>query len=251
MSESPDPTPGPGAARLGPSPWLWMILGCLIVSLSGLARINKEYLQADAVRSAEETPFPIKDLPRQLGENWEMVGDEIELDRETLQVAGCSDYVYREYRDKRTRVTLQVLVSFGPAVRIFPHSPVVCYPASGFKKHGGPWEQSIPLGDSEEDETATFSELIYTKPGGGMEELKEVYYSFWHDGRWDPDAKKQNFYRAPGMFKVQVERSITAAEAKVRDSPAEEFIVALIPEINRRIEATLGTEDAPAQAVTD
>lgn len=251
MSESPDATPRSGAARLGPSPWLWMILGCLIVSLSGLARINKERLVADAVRSSEETPFPIKDLPRQLGEHWEMVGDEIELERETLQVAGCSDYFYREYTDKRTKVTLQVLVSFGPAVRIFPHSPIVCYPASGFEKHGGPWKQVIPLGGSEEEETATFSELIYTRPGGGVQELKEVYYSFWHDGRWDPDAKKQNFYRHPGMFKIQVERSITAAEAKVRSSPSEEFIVALIPEINRRIEAIYGTEDASSQAVTD
>jgi hypothetical protein len=251
MSESTDSTPGPGTARLGPSPWLWMILGCLIVSLSGLARINKERLQADAVRSSKETPFPLKDLPRQLGEHWEMVGDELELDRETLQVAGCSDYFYREYMDKRTKVTLQVLVSFGPAVRIFPHSPIVCYPASGFEKHGGPWKQIISLDDSEEGETATFSELIYTRPGGGLQELKEVYYSFWHDGRWDPDAKKQHFYRHPGMFKVQVERSVTANEAKVRSSLSEEFIAALIPEINRRIKATHDTEHASSQAVTD
>lgn len=246
MSESPDPIPSTKTPRLGPSPWLWMVLGCLIVALSGLARINKERLEANAVRAAEVTPFPIRDLPRELGENWEMVGDELELDRQTLQIAGCSDYFFREYVDKRTRVSLTVLVSFGPAVRVFPHSPLVCFPASGFEKRGGPWMKTIPLGDSEEDGSAAFSSLVYTRPGGGVEELKEVYYSFWHAGQWNPEARQQDFYRRPGMFKVQVERLVTADEANDRSSPAEDFLAALVPVINRQIEETMVIEDAPS-----
>lgn len=253
MSESLDQKSTAEAARLGPSPWLWMILACLVVSLSGLARISKDRLQADAVRAAEKTPFPIRDLPRELGENWEMVGDEIDLPPETLQVAGCSDYFFREYVDKRTKVSFSVLVAFGPAVRIFHHSPIICFPANGYNKRGGPWKRDIPLGDSADEGTAHFSSLVYTRPGGGVEELKEVYYSFWHDGQWDPVARetKQDFYRSPEMFKVQVERLVTADEANVRSSPTEEFLAALVPVINRRIEETLGAERPPANLTTD
>lgn len=243
MSEQPDPAPK--ANPLGPSPWTWMILACVVIAGSGLIRVNQERAFADAARSAEQSPFPIRDLPRELGSHWKMVGDERNLDAETLQIAGCSDYLYRQYVDSRTGVTLTVLVSFGPAMQVFPHSPIVCYPANGYSKRAGPVQRSVKVGDDGPGDRAVFSVLAYDRPGGGLEDLKEVYYTYWHDGQWDPDASetKRRFYHRPAMFKIQVERPITSDEINA-GSPIEEFVAALVPEINRRIEQWAGETSA-------
>ena len=234
------------ARRLGPSPWTWMILACVIVAASGLIRVNQERLFADAARAAERSPFSIRDLPQELGGHWKMIGDEHDLPPETQQIAGCSDYLYRDYADSRTGVTLRVLVSFGPAIKVFPHSPIVCFPAHGYKSRGGPWKRVITINSSDPEKTANFSALVYGRSaGGGAEELTEVYYSYWHDGRWDPDATatKNQFQHRPAMFKIQVERTIIPSEINAPSSPIEEFVAALVPEIERRLdEATSGTQ---------
>lgn len=237
-SEMPSSSAGPR-----PSPWRWMGLACAIIAASGLVRLNQERLFADAARAAQEAPFTIRDLPRELNEGgkgrWIMQGEEGVLDEDTLQIAGCSDYMYRHYVDKSTGVVLTVLVAFGPANRVFPHSPVVCFPANGYKPRGRPSRRKIELGGPGAARGVDFSVHAYGKSGGGADELEEVFYSFWHDGRWDPEATqtKNRFHHRPAMFKVQVERSIGENEINARESPIEGFLAALIPEIERRYDA--------------
>jgi hypothetical protein len=234
VAELPQQTATPNA-RLGPPPWAWMVLACVIIAASGLLRINQERAFADAARSAQTPPFPMRELPRELGEHWKMQGEEQELDPDTLTIAGCSDYMLRRYVDDRTGVALTVLVSFGPAAKVFPHSPIVCYPSTGFKKRAGPSIRSIDAGD---DESARFSVLAFARPDGGIDDLRQVYYSYWHDGRWDPESSqtKNRFFHRPAMFKIQVERPITFDEIEARSSPIDEFLEALVPEIDRRID---------------
>ena len=231
-----DSTSSIPARRFGPSPWNWMILACAIIAISGAIRVNQESQFADAAHAAETSPFPIRDLPRDLGDHWKMYGDEQYLEEETLQIAGCSDYLFRTYVDNRTGVTLTVLVAFGPAERIFPHSPIVCFPANGYQRRGGPWRRIIR---SDDTEPAGFNALVYGKSGGGVDELREVYYSFRHDGQWSPDAEqtRQQFRHRPAMFKIQVERPIVPGEAGSKNSPIEDFIAALLPEIEQRLAA--------------
>ena len=193
--------------RLGPSPWPWMIVACALVAASGFVRINQERQFADAARSVETAPFSMRDLPKELGEHWIMDGDEQILDAKTQQIAGCSDYMCRTYIDDRTGVRLTVLVAFGPADRVFYHSPVECFPANGFQHRGGPWRRGVAIAntdrESESGRKVPFAALAYGKSGGGLESLTEVYYSFWHDQRWSPYAEKTSklFRHRPAMFK--------------------------------------------------
>lgn len=237
----------PAVRRRGPSPWTWMIVACALVALSGVVRVNQERLFADAARTAETPPFSLRDLPRSLGGLWTMVGDENELPAETLQIAGCTDYVYRDYVDDSTGVQLRVLVAFGPAIKVFPHSPVVCFPANGFKARGEAKQRDVSFDEPDSDsadgasspDSAPFRAMTFGRSGGGREELVEVYYSFWHDGLWDPDASqtKRRFQHRPALFKIQVERLINPSEqTKTENSPIEGFLADLVPEINRRID---------------
>ena len=195
------------------------------------------------------------DLPAQLGPKnpgeadpddpsqwrWQQIGEDQVLEEETLQIAGCTDYMYRNYIDNSTGVALTVLVSFGVADRIYPHSPLVCFPANGFQPRGGPWQRTIEFegASPEEQEAASFKALVYGKPSGGYEELREVYYSFWHDGRWQADQPQNLFRHRPAMFKIQVERPIIPGEARGEGSrPIEGFLRDLIPEIERRYAAS-------------
>jgi hypothetical protein len=223
-----------------------MILACAIVAASGAVRINQESEFADAAQSAEDSPFVMAELPPELGENWEQVGEDEVLKEETLQIAGCTDYVLRNYVDKRTGVTLTVLVSFGAADRVYPHSPIVCFPANGFQQRGGPWMRTIEVeGESPEERRGTnFKALAYGKPGGGKEELREVYYSFWHNGQWRADHSDNFFRHRPAMFKIQVERPVIRGEARGEGSPIEGFLEDLIPEIERRYAASQAQDPA-------
>lgn len=241
----PDATPTGPSRPLGPSPWPWMVLACAIVAASGLIRVNQESAFADAAQSAEIAPFRMADLPPQLGEHWEQVGEDQILEEETLQIAGCADYVIRNYVDNRTGVSLTVLVAFGPADRVFPHSPVVCFPANGFQPRGGPWRREVKVGESpsEEGRKFVFNAQVYGKPGGGVEELREVYYTFWHDGTWSPNQSQNLFRHRPAMFKIQVERPVVPGEARGEGSPIEGFLQDLVPEVERRYAAS---QDATA-----
>lgn len=224
--------------RLGPSPWGWMILACVLVAASGVVRVSQERLFADAARAAEKPPFTLRDLPQSLNGEWQMEGEELELDDRTQQIAGCTEHMYRDYVDNHTGVVLRVLVAFGPAIQVFPHSPDVCFPAHGYKPRGETRRREVALKSSDPDSTATFNAMTFGRSGGGSEELVEVYYSYWHDDHWDPEAKqtKHRFQHRPAMFKVQVERTINPNETKApSQSPIEEFIAALVPEINQRL----------------
>lgn len=237
---------------LGPSPWIWMIVGCVLVAASGVVRIRQEQLFADASLSVKQSPFPLRDLPTVLGGHWEMIREE-ELEPETQQIAGCSDYMYRFYANTHTGVTLKVLVAFGPATQVFPHAPDICFPSQGYQATGKTRRANVPVKtsdmtpapESEPIATIPFRAMIFSRPDAGREEFIESHYSFWHDGRWDPDARetKRKFQHRPAMFKVQVDRTITSGERESSQSASEEFVAALVTELNQRIDEWINHPD--------
>lgn len=239
--------PVPVARRpLGPSPWIWMIVGCVLVAASGLVRVRQEQLFADASLSVKESPFPLRDLPTSLGGHWEMIQEE-ELEAETQQIAGCSDYMYRFYANTHTGVMLKVLVAFGPATQVFPHSPDICFPSQGYQATGKTRQVPVAVNSSESEVSPTvpFRAMTFSRPNAGREEYIESHFSYWHDGRWDPDAKdtKQKFQHRPAMFKVQVDRTISSSERDASQSASEEFVAALVTELNQRIDKWVNSPD--------
>lgn len=253
MSASASPEPNTAATHTvrpssgRPSPWVWMILACLLLAASGAIRISQEQRFHIAAAAVETPPFPMKDLPEVLG-HWRMQGEEQKLAEETIEVAGCSDYMARSYVDDRTGVALSVLVAFGPAERVFPHPPTVCFPSFGYTAATGAQshvvEASSQANESDDaletaDGPVRFESVVYSKPTGGGAELVEVYYSFRHAGQWSPHASntQKQFRHQPAMFKVQVQRPIAPREAGAQNSPIEDFLAELVPEIERRLAA--------------
>ncbi|MEW4571261.1 exosortase-associated EpsI family protein [Tautonia sp. JC769] len=230
---------------LGSSPWIWMIVGCALVAASGVVRLRQEQLFADASLSVKQSPFPLRSLPTVLGGHWEMIQEE-ELEAETQQIAGCSDYMYRFYANTHTGVTLKVLVAFGPATQVFPHAPDVCFPSQGFQLSGNARRVNVPVESAQAaspddpggSTIVPFRAMTFSRPNAEREELIESHYSFWHDGRWDPDAKetRRKFQHRPAMFKVQVDRTTSLREQEASQSASEEFVAALIAELNHRID---------------
>ena len=234
----------------GRKPWAvmaWALVGCALLGTSGVVRaiqdrrfeIEKGYLEA--------CPFPLKDLPVELG-GWKMVeGGDKSLDPLTTRISGATDYVMRAYVDELTGVSLSVLVLFGPAEQVVPHTPQICYPACGYSPTDEPSYRDIKGPDGQK---YLFRSGVFAK-SGGRSVLREVsYHSFRLDGPWSPDAAAGRRFprKNPGIFKVQIQRRVADGERRDLEDPIEQFIARLLPEIDRRVDAIAGGKTPKATA---
>jgi len=211
-----------------------MAAACLVLAASGAVRVTQEHRFGIAIQNASESPFLLRDLPKNLGEGeWVVRGDDQVLDKEIRQIAGAVDYVARTYINEKTGVLLEALVVFGSAENVFPHAPTVCFPSFGYSMAAGSRQYLMPTPGG----TAVFDSLIYFKPAVEASRT-EVFYSYWHDGRWSPFAAQtsKRFRHHPEMFKIQVQRLVGPIERRDQ-SPIEDFLGKFVPEIDRRIAA--------------
>ena len=133
-----------------------------------------------------------------------------------MRITGGTDHIVRTYADDLTGVSLTVLVLFGPAEPVLPHTPEVCYPSSGFRL-----VDALGLGRSSSDGPGRagasrsrarreFRSGVYQKAAGRAMLREEVYHSFRLDGQWSPDIGSGRKFprRNPGVFKVQIQRQV-------------------------------------------
>jgi Protein of unknown function (DUF3485) len=233
--ETSDSAATPVRPRRG-SALIWMVIGCTLLITSGVARSVQDRRHRVESSYAEACPFPLRSIPTTLG-RWKMVGEEMILDSLTMRITGGTDHSMRTYVDELTGVTLVVLVLFGPAEPVIPHTPQVCYPSSGFHQVDDATDRVI---ESKEDQiTSVFRSAAYAKSGGrGM--LREgVYHSFRLEGQWSPHAGSGRKFprRSPSVFKVQVQRRMADGERIGRNDPIEQFLSLLVPAIEREIKS--------------
>jgi hypothetical protein len=208
------------------------VLACALVLGSGAVRWWQARRVDAAMAQGREAPFPLAQVPINLG-TWE--GTATELDPLIVEGTGSSDHITRRYVDRRTGVSLDVIVLYGPTHDVFIHSPELCYPKAGFTGAGETIERPIrcPVGN------VPFRSVAYTKGDAGRSDSQEVYYSWRYGGRWSTTATtpKQS-ERIPGMYKVQVARRIVRGESRTLDNPCESFLEVLIPDLEARITAS-------------
>jgi EpsI family protein len=209
----------------------WIVTACVMLGLSGAVRYWRDLQFLSIHNQSKDSPFPLKDIPKDLG-TWRAVeGSEAVLDPEIAKVAGSTDHMIRTYaNDKGTQIT--VLVLYGPADAVWGHTPDICYPASGFGTLVAPRNVQVPLGDS--SRSVTFREGVYGRPQAEGNEFHEVYYSFLNAGEWRPnmDDRWKRFRYFPGMFKIQIERRVKAVG--LEDSPSPGLLANLVKEIETR-----------------
>lgn len=238
-------TSSPAIAISKWTPWVWALIGCIILGTSGIVRAVQERRHLVENNYKETCPFPLAELPTKLG-GWRLVpGGEKSLDALTIRITGSTSHIMRNYVDDLTGVSLAVLVLFGPAEPVLPHTPEVCYPASGYNQVDDAATRRIKADDGTE---AEFRSAIYAKPGGRTMHREEAYHSFRLEGRWSPDvgAGRKFPRRNPGLFKIQISRWVAEGERRNIDEPIEQFLKLLIPEIERRIAASETPAGSPS-----
>jgi len=199
--------------------------------------VEKGYLEA--------CPFPLKSLPKEF-DGWRLVdGGDKTLDSLTTRITGASEHVLRTYVDELTGVTLSVLILFGPAEPVLPHTPQICYPSCGYTATEPPSDRTIKGPDKQ---SYVFRAGVYEKSGGRAKLHEVAYHAFRLEGPWSPDvATGRKFPRKnPGIFKVQIQRRVAEGERRDSDDPIEQFLAKLIPVIDRRIaESQAGGPGSP------
>jgi hypothetical protein len=230
-----DSATAPVTSRRG-SALIWMVIGCVLLITSAVARSVQDRRHQVESSYTEACPFPLRAIPTTLG-RWKMVGEEMSLDSLTMRITGGTDHSMRTYVDELTGVTLVVLVLFGPAEPVMPHTPEVCYPSSGFRQVEDTADRVI---EAKEDKHASvFRSAVYAKSGGRAMIREGVYYSFRLEGQWSPHGGSGRKFprRNPSVFKLQIQRRMAEGERLGRDEPIEQFLSLLVPAIEREIKS--------------
>jgi hypothetical protein len=221
-----------------------MTLACVMLGTSGLVRAWQDDHFATAQSRVENPPFPLKDLPKTLGEWRFQDGSETSLDPQIARVAGCTDHLIRVYTNATTGVSVTALILFGPAQNVFGHRPEVCYPAAGYRPVDEAFVRRIATGSGP---AAEFRSQVYSRRKEQRFWREEVHYSFRHGNQWSPDPERswKEFRHQPSMFKVQIQRPVIELERREVNNPTEEFLAQLLPALERRIaHAAGGKEDS-------
>ncbi|OJW20981.1 MAG: hypothetical protein BGO49_29955 [Planctomycetales bacterium 71-10] len=212
-----------------------LALIALLLGASGTYRYWRDYQFSTLESQSRDSPFPLKEIPTILG-GWRMVdGAEATLDPQIARIAGSTDHIVRTYQDAATGEKATVLVLYGPALLVFAHTPGVCYPSVGYKAMAEPQDVTIP--GTEGATGPLFRHELYGRSQGGAVQMSDVFHSFRNGGVWTPEmaSRWKQFRYNPGMFKIQVERTVKDSEA--RDEPAFDILAALVAEIEARIKA--------------
>jgi EpsI family protein len=207
-------------------------LACAILLGSSVVRSRQALRIEGELEEGRRRPrIDLTAVPLELGP-WK--GQDTEIDPHIARATGADQVVTRRYVNQDTGSTLELILLYGPAANVYIHAPELCYPTAGFAQVGGPDMRPIPVGTAQ----APFRSLVYAKGEGSQADLQEVYYSWRYQGRWTPDVGKQkHFERIPSMYKVHVARRVTAAEKRDVGNPCEAFLRALLPDLERRIQA--------------
>lgn len=209
--------------------WARVALVIALLLISGGVRLRQVRRVEAALTQGRESPFPLSTVPLALG-SW--VGTPTDLDPRIVEATGSTDHVTRRYVDRRTGVTIDVILLYGPTSDIFIHSPELCYPKAGFAWAGETIERPIEDGRGR----VPFRSVAFVKGDPAGEDRQEVYYSWRYNGRWSTSVSSpKESERIPGMYKVQVARRISSKESRTLDNPCEDFLGALLPDLESRI----------------
>lgn len=226
--------------------WVRLVLACAIVAGSGAVRWWQARRVEAVLRDGRTAPFRLSELPMVVG-SWK--GQETEIDSRIARRTGATDLITRRYVDQRTGATLEAIILYGPSTEVYGHVPEVCYEAAGFEKVAGPESRSIRVGSGK----VPFRTLVYAKGEGGEADLHEVCYSWRYSDHWSPEVVSvyKRFERIPGMLKVHLARRVSERERRDIGNPCEAFLEALLPELERRLPASMAPLVAPGGRLTE
>jgi hypothetical protein len=239
----PKPAP-PASGWRGSLPWA--VIACVLLGTSGAVRAVQERRHQFEKAQKDPCPIDLKKIPDHFGTDWKLLkGGDRKLDELTMRITGGSDHIIRTYANEMTGVFVTILVLYGPAEPVLPHTPQACYPATGYASGDPPLSRSIVYSLGQDDKghpiegEADFLSASYSKPNGRQMLREAVYHSFRLDGQWSPSigAGRKFPRRNPGIFKVQIQRLVAEGEKLDKGDPIEQFLKLFLTEIESEIKA--------------
>lgn len=233
LSHPPSPRTDKAGRTRAAAAWSRVAVACVILLGSAGVRFwQARRIEADLAAGRRRPRIDLDSIPMTLG-SWK--GEATRIDPQIARGTGADQIVTRRYVHQGTGVAVDLILLYGPAVEMYPHAPELCYPSAGFTLAAGPEEREIAA----ETWKAPFRSLVYAKGEGTALDAQEVYYSWWYQGHWTPNAGNQkHFERIPSMYKVHTARRIALGERRDVGNPSEAFLRDLLPEIERRMTAT-------------
>jgi hypothetical protein len=222
-----------------PSNWRWLFLVAVLIGVSGGVRWWRDWQFQSLAKESEVPPFSLGQFPEALG-NWHAIrGSETTLEPEIARIAGASNHLIRTYVDEKTGDSAVVMIIYGLAAIVWPHTPDACYPSQGFGSIMPSRDRDFELAVPGAATKALFREQHFIKTKAGQVDYRRVYHSFRHAGRWGLDMAKnwKSFRYHPGMFKVQVQRQVTSSD-RTDETSVQELLVQIVQEIENRLRST-------------
>ncbi len=213
--------------------WRWIAFVTLLLGTSGGIRYWRDSKVQSLFKASETAPFALSGIPTILG-TWHVVeGSETTLDPEIAQIAGSKDHMIRTYVNEKSGEQAVVMVIYGPAYLVWPHTPDACFPAAGYKSV--PPARDVEIQAPQTGTTARFRMQTFVKNRAGQSDYQEVYYSFFNARLWGFDMEKnwKTFRYHPGMFKVQVQHRVFAG-GRTEEGSMGQLLGSLVQEIESR-----------------
>jgi hypothetical protein len=179
----------------------------------------------------QEAAAKLQGVPRTIGD-WE--GTDLEVNPKAVKVSEATGFVNRHYVNRRTGVTITVMLLCGPPGPISVHPPEVCYVGAGFTFVIDPGKCTVP--NDALPAPAEFFHTRLTKPTVPGSPQQRLLWAWTPDGKWiAADNPRLAFARAPALYKLYVQRTLTRFDEQLADDPIQGFLQAFLPELQKAL----------------
>ena len=215
------------------------ILAVMLLVASGVIRHQMEAAVAARIDATRFSPFKLDEIPLELGP-WS--GKDEKLDPFIARKTGSTDYIMRRYTNSQTGAILELLMLYGPAAEMGYHKPDACYPGAGYKLIGGGDQRPVHFNQQQSDRAVNLKHLVFQRGEGGLADRQQVYYTWRYSDTYAVEIGQPSvFGRLPGMFKIQVARSLAPTESPDgranAANPCEDFLARLMPVFESKLVA--------------
>jgi hypothetical protein len=172
--------------------------------------------------SLDHAPSKASQLPMTLGD-WD--GQTKEVDPRTMEVAGCSGLLLRQYVNRRTGDSVSVMLMCGRAGPVSVHTPDVCY-AGGYDQAGPTVRHTLasPTGGQ-------FWVRRFQKKAAIPLQLR-IFYSWNATGTWQaPDNPRWSFAHRPLLYKLYLIRELSRVDEPLEEDASLSLLQVLVPEL--------------------
>jgi hypothetical protein len=153
------------------------------------------------------------------------------LPPQDLAIGEIKGYLNRSAVDKHTGEAVTLLMVCGRPGPIAVHTPDVCFGGAGYDLLDQS-KKTIKIGGSRTIECW----VGQFRKSGTLPSFVEIYWTWSSDGRWlAPDEPRMTFAGERRLFKLYAIRSLARGDLRRELNPIEDFLSALVPELDRRL----------------